>query len=333
MNAIGQIVYNLLNSQVFWVLLLVWAFICIAWVERWKPLFERLGKLFLKPVIFKPASISDDIPFYPRSFMEESANGLRDTLRKPFADIIKVFSGWISNQYRLVYDKDHPFRTLGHLLFFGSFLFFVLADAIAVANTLQVLGYWSGTMPPILARFDLAVFGGSLLALIIGIVHVSEIQSADSEFSRWSERDTRTKALARAFSFLVALLSLITLIAWALFRLIELGKLQSNPILDTILNWILFGLVPINSALGAAITFSEAMIGFVVAGVLIEWILIGILYLIDYAVTILGTILPFVFDLVYRLVYIVVDILQWFITTPVQLVMLPFRLIAKTFSN
>ncbi|MBI2758036.1 MAG: hypothetical protein HYX49_05095 [Chloroflexi bacterium] len=333
MNAIGQIIYNLLNSQVFWVLLLIWIFICIAWVERWKPLFERLGKLFLKPVIFKPALILDDIPFYPRSFMEESANGLRDTLRKPFSDIIRVFSGWVGNQYQLIYDRERPFRTLGHILFFGSFLFFVLADAIAVANTLQVLRYWSGTMPPILTRFDLAVFGGSLLALIIGIVHVSEIQSNNSEFSRWSERDNRTKALTRAFSFLVALLSLITLIAWALFRLIELGKLQSNPILDTILNWILFGLVPINSALGAAITFSEAMIGFVVAGVLIEWILIGILYLIDYAATILGTILPFVFDLAYRLVYIIVDILQWFITTPVQLVMLPFRLIAKTFSN
>lgn len=330
-NTLNQIIYNLLDSQVFWVILLVWVFICIAWVERWKPLLERLGRLFLKPVIFKPANPPDDVPFYPRSFMEESANGLRDTLRKPFADIIQVFSRWISSQYRLVYDRNHPFRTLGHFLFFGSFLFFVLADAIAVANTLQVLGYWSGTMPYILTRFDVAVFGGSLLALIIGIVHVAEIQSAESEFSRWSERDERTKTLTRAFSYLVALLSLITLIAWALFRLIELGKLQSNPVLDTILNWVLFGLVPINSALGAAITFSEAMIGFVVAGILVEWALIGALYIIDYVVTILGTILPFMLDLAYRLLYIVIDVFQWFITTPIQLVMLPFRLIATTF--
>lgn len=325
--------YNLLNSQAFWVVIAAWAFVCIAWTERWKPVLGRLGKLFLKPVIFKKDPDPNNLPFYPRDFMEESASGFRDTLRKPFSDIITFLSEWFGNRTELIYSREHAFRTLGYILFLVSFLFFILADSIAVANTLVVLNLWAGELPDLLGRFDIAVFGGSLLALIIGMVLVFEMQSANSEFSRWSDRDIRTKALARAIAFLVTLLSLITLIAWALFRLIELGRLDSNPILDGALNWVLFGLVPINSALAAAISFPEAMIGFLVIIVFVGWVAVGILYLLDYVATIIGSIAPYLFDISYRLIYVVVDLLQWFISTPVQLFLLPFRLIAGMVSG
>lgn len=330
----AEIFYNLLNSEAFWVVIAVWVFICIAWTERWKPVLDRLAKLFVMPVIFKKNDRpNSDVPFYPRSFLEDSANGFRDTLKQPFTDLIKVVSNWFSQLASLVYSKEHPFRTLGYLLLLVCFLFFVLADSIAVANTLVVLDLWSGTLPAILGRFDIAVFGGSLLALIIGMALVFEIRSSKSEFSQWSERDERTKALALGVALLVTLLSLITLIAWALFRLIALGQLDSSPFLDGVLNWVLFGLVPINSALAAAITFLEAIRGFLVLVVLFGWIIIGILYLVNYVVTILGTILPFFFDIVYRSVYTALDILQWLISTPIQAVLLPFKLIAKVFSG
>ncbi|MBI3173210.1 MAG: hypothetical protein HYZ25_05790 [Chloroflexi bacterium] len=331
MNNMAEFFYNLLNAQAFWVVLAVCFFICIAWVERWRPLLERLGKLVVKPVIFKKDSEPNNVPFYPRSLIEDSANGFRDTLRKPFADVIVVVSNWFTKLASLIYSKDHPFRTLGFLLLLGCFSFFVLADAIAVANTLVVLNLWAGTLPDLLGRFDFAVFGGSLLALIIGLALVFEMRSDRSEFTPWSERDAQTKALALGIALLVTLLSFLTLIAWALFRLIELGRLESNPFLDGLLNWVLFGLVPINSALAAAITFFEAMRGVLVLFLLIGWILIGLLYLLDYGVTILGTLVPFIFDLVYRVIYIVFDILQWFISTPIHAVLLPFRLIATIF--
>lgn len=329
----AEIFYNLLNSQAFWVVMAVWLIICIAWTERWRPVFERLGRLVIKPVIFREDPEPDNVPFYPRKFLEDAANGFRDTLKQPFTDLIKVVSRWFSNLTGLIYSKDHPFRTLGYLILLACFLFFVLADAIAVANTLVVLDLWAGELPEILGRFDLAVFGGSLLALIIGMALVFEIRSSSSEFSPWSERDKQTRALAQGVAFLVTLLSLLTLIAWALFRLIELGRLESSPFLDGLLNWVLFGLVPINSALAAAITFLEAIRGILVLFVVVGWALIGVLYIVNYLATILGSILPFFVDILYRIIYIVIDLLQWIVSTPIQAIFLPFRWIAGSMSS
>lgn len=325
--------YNLLNSTAFWVIVAVWFFICIAWVERWRPVIDRLGKLFLKPVIFREDPNPENVPFYPRKLLEDVANGFRDTLKRPFADLIRAFSGWIDNIVNVMHNRDHPFRTFGYLLFLASFLFFVLADAIAIANTLAVIGISFGAIPEILTRFDIAVFGGSLLALIIGMVLVFEIRSTASEFSRYSDKDGRTKALYLGIALLVAVLSFITLIAWAFFRLIAIGEMDSNPILNGILNWVLYGLVPINSALAAAITFPEAIRGIAVLGILVGWLFTGVLYLLDYAATILGSLLPFIVDLLYRLLYIIIDILQWLISTPIQAILLPFKWIFTIFKG
>ncbi len=329
----AEILYNLLNSQAFWIIVAIWLVICIAWTKRWRPLIGRLGLLVMKPVIFQEDPEPENIPFYPRRFLERVANGFRDTLTQPFTDIIRVVSNWFSNLSALIYSKEHPFRTLGYLLLLVCFLFFVLADAIAVANTLVVLDLWAGELPEILGRFDLAVFGGSLLALIIGMALVFEIRSSSSEFTIWSERDKQTKALAQGVALLVTLLSLLTLVAWALFRLIELGRLESTPFLDGLLNWVLFGLVPINSALAAAITFLEALRGLMVIFILIGWALLGALYIANYLATILGSVLPFLLDFFYRLIYIGIDLLQWLITTPIQAIFLPFSLIGKMISG
>lgn len=329
----AEIFYNLLNSQAFWVVVAVWIVICIAWVERWQPLVKRLGWLVMKPVIFQEDVEPESIPFYPRRFLEKVANGFRDTLKQPFTDLIRLVSEWFSKIGALIYSKEHPFRTLGFLLLLICFLFFVLADAIAVANTLVVLDLWAGALPELLGRFDLAVFSGSLLALVIGMALVFEIRSTASEFTLWSDRDKQTKALAQGVVLLVTLLSFLTLVAWALFRLIELGRLESSPFLDGLLNWVLFGLVPINSALAAAITFLEALRGLLVIFIIVGWVIVLVFYIANYLATILGSILPFLVDFVYRLVYILFDLLQWFITTPIQAVFFPFRLIGKLISG
>lgn len=332
----AELIYNLLNSQAFWVVAVVWVVICIASIERWKPLIERLGRLVIMPVIFKEAPEPKDlepVPFYPRKFMEDSANGFRNMLTQPFTNIIIAVSGWLSRLGTLIYSREHPFRTLGYLMLFTCFLFFVLSDAIAVANTLVVLDLWAGTLPEILGRFDLAVFGGSLLALIIGMALVFEIRSLSSEFTSWSNRDKQTKALAYGIALLVTFLSLLTLVAWALFRLIELGRVDSTPFLDGLLNWVLFGLVPINSALAAAIIFLEALRGLFVIFIFTGWIIVGIFYVANYLATILGSILPFLVDVVYRLAYIVIDLFLWFISTPIQTVLSPFRSIFKSMTT
>lgn len=102
----AEIFYNLLNSQAFWVVIAIWVFICIAWTERLKPLLSRLGKLVVKPVIFDEDSNPNDIPFYPRRFLEKSSTGFRKTLQQPFSDLIRVVIGWFSNIAKLIYAND-----------------------------------------------------------------------------------------------------------------------------------------------------------------------------------------------------------------------------------
>lgn len=329
----NEILYNLLNSEAFWIILAIWLFACIAWTERWKTLLERIGKLVMKPIIFKEDPNPDNVPLYPRALFEDVSNGLRETLRQPFTDFINWMRERGNGLKSLIYSGDHPFRTFGYILLLAFLVFFVLADAIAVANTLYVLGLWQGVMPELLTRFDLAVFGGSLAALIIGLAMVLEIRSKVSEITYWSERDERVQSLVMGASLLVTVLSFVTLIAWALFRMIELHIISSSSFLNGILNWILFGLVPINSALAAAIVFLDGLRGVIVMGVLMVWIVIAVLYLLDYVVTIFGSIGPFLFDIAYRIVYIIIDVFQWFVTTPVHVIILPFKLIAGIFTG
>jgi hypothetical protein len=325
--------YNLLNSEAFWVIAAIWIFVCVVWTERWRTLLGRIGKLVMKPIIFKTDTNPDNIPFYPRTLFEDVSNGLRDKLRQPFKDIIRVVGEFVIKMKSMIFSEEHPFRTLGFFLLLALFIFFVFADAIAVANTLFVLGLWQGEMPELLTRFDIAVFGGSLAALIIGLAIVLEIRSEISEFTLWSERSERVRSLVMGASLLATVLSFTTLIAWALFRMIELHIISSTPILNGILNWILFGLVPINSAIAAAIVFIDALRGVVVVGVIVGWVVIGILYLLDYTATILGSIGPFFFDIAYRIIYLIIDILQWLFTTPIHAIVLPFKLIAGIFTG
>lgn len=329
----NEFLYNLLNSEAFWVIVAIWLFVCVVWIARWKMLLERIGKLVMKPIIFKTDSDPDNVPFYPRTLFEDVSNGLRDKLRQPFTDIIRVVREFVIKMKSMIFSEEHPFRTLGYFLLLAMFIFLVLADAIAVANTLFVLGLWQGEMPELLTRFDIAVFGGSLAALIIGLAIVLEIRSDVSEFTYWSERSEHVRSLVMGASLLVTVLSFTTLIAWALFRMIELHIISSTPILNGILYWVLLGLVPINSAIAAAIVFFDAFRGVVVVGVLVGWVMIGILYLLDYAATIFGSVGPFFFDIAYRIIYLIIDILQWFFTTPVHAIVLPFKLIARIFAG
>lgn len=179
----SELLYNMVNSQSFWIFSIVWIFVCIAWVERWKPPLYRIEKIISKPIIFKRDPDSKNIPFYPRSFMEDSAHGFRDTLREPFINLIKIISDWLSNLSIVLHSKNYFFRILIYIV------------------------------------------------LLIG------------------------------------------------------------------------------------------------------WLVVGVLYIVDYALKILGTLIPFAFDITYRLVYALVDSLQWLITTPIQAILSPFHRISESFTG
>lgn len=325
MNAFGEILYNLLHTPMFWIIIALWAFILIAWTSRFKAVLDRIGKLIIKPVIFRKDPEPRNVPLYPREFMEEVAIPFRDTLRKPFAASLKGLSEWIkTNLHALIFDKKHPFRFAATLLFLALFILFVIADVIAVANTLALLDLYSGQLTGWIAKYDLAVLAGSLAALLVGFIITFELFEKESMFTDISEKSETGRGVYRGFALLVMLLALFSLLTWALSRQLQLGKIESTPFLQGIVDWVLFGVVPINSALAAAVIFQYAFKGVLAIFCGICWIVVAIIWILDYAATIIGVVIPFIFDVAYRLIYAIVDILQWFISTPVQAILLPF---------
>ncbi len=314
-----ETLYNFLASDAFPIILVLWIFVAVFWIERWKKVLARTITLMKEPQIFRKDH-SSDIPLYPRSFFSESANNLRDTLQDPFSRIAEAVLKAVKYIIGIAYKEEHKVRIFGYILFFSAFVAFVLADAIAVANTLFVMGFLAD-MPALLGRFDIAVFGGSLLALIISIELVMfELQGDKSILTNFSDEGRRQKTLALAMSFIVLVLSIFTLVVWALARLIETGEISSSPFLDGIVQWTLYGVVPINSALAAGVVFLQAVFGFLLIVAAIFYSFVVIIYLLNYLAKVIGSFFPYMFDVVYRILYVALDVIVWFIFTPIFVV-------------
>lgn len=311
--------YNFLVSDAFPIIFALWAFVAIFWIERWKKVLSRVVMLVKEPQIFL-RDHNSDIPLYPRSFFSDSANNLRDMLQDPFSKIAEAIMIAVKYIIGIAYKEDHKERIFGYILFFCAFVAFVLADAIAVANTLFIMGFLTD-MPSLLGRFDVAVFGGSLLALIISIeLVIFELQGDKSRLTNFSDEGKRQKTLALAMSFMVLVLSIFTLIVWALARLIQTGEITSSPFLDGIVQWTLYGVVPVNSALAAGVVFLQAVFGFLLIIAAVLFFIVVAVYLMNYLAKVIGTFFPYIFDVIYRIVYIALDIIFWFVFTPVFVV-------------
>lgn len=311
-----ETLYNFLTSDAFPIIFALWVFVAVFWIERWKKVLSRAVNLVREPQIFRQDHDSD-IPLYPRSFFSESANNLRDILQDPFSKVAGSILNAVKYIIGIAYKEEHKVRIIGYILFFCAFAAFVLADAIAVANTLFILGFLAD-MPDLLGRFDVAVFGGSLLALIISIeLVIFELQGDKSILTNFSDEGKRQKSLALAMSFIVLVLSIFTLIVWALARLIRTGDISSSPFLDGIVEWTLYGIVPINSALAAGVVFLQAVYGFLLIISAVLYLFVVLVYLLNYLAKVIGTFFPYLFDVLYRIIYIALDVLFWFVFTPV----------------
>lgn len=311
-----ETLYNFLASDAFPIILVVWIFIAVFWIERWGKVLSRIISLVKEPQIFKQDHNSD-IPLYPRSFFSESANKLRDILQDPFSKISEAILNAAKYIIGIAYEKEHKVRMFGYILFFSVFAAFVLADAIAVANTLFVMGFLVD-MPALLGRFDIAVFGGSLLALIISIeLVVFELQGDRSVLTNYSDKGKRQKTIALAMSFIVLTLSIFTLMVWALARLIKTGEISSSTFLNGIVQWTLYGVVPVNSALAAGVVFLQAVYGFLIIIAAVLYCFVVVVYFLNYLAKVIGTFFPYVFDVIYRIIYIIFDITIWLVFTPV----------------
>ena len=190
----AQFFYNLLHWQYFGILAIVWVVIDLIWIGRWKALIERIGKLITKPWIFVHDEASGDPPLYPREFLEQLALNSRRNNKSQIDSKKQANSkskddpadeGTLASFANVlrgrVFDKDNPMRTLGYVLALAFFVFFIIADAITIANTMVLLGLMSFPSTSILARLDFAILGGALLSAIVGVWMLVEMTGTEGE--------------------------------------------------------------------------------------------------------------------------------------------------------
>lgn len=318
-----QLLYDILNWQYFGIFAVIWIIVDLVWVGRWKSLIGRLGKLITKPWIFKKDKEPHEPPLYPREFLEQLALNSR---RENKADVatttgteprnVGPLTEWIDAQRKRVFDPENPIRSLGYVMSLGFFVFFLIADAITVAATLDLMGLISlAALPPILQRLELAILGGALLSTVVGVWMLVEM-SGNGELVNTNLTPAQKK-IYKVFSVVVTLFAAVVMVALAVQRLISLGELQASPTTKLILSFVLYGLLAINNSLAAALTFQPAASGFIVILYLLVLLIIGLL-----------PVFAFLADVIWRAVYVLVDIVVWVLFTP--LIAIPYG-IAKVF--
>lgn len=297
--SILQFLYTLFQWQYFGILVILWIVIDLIWVDRWKSLIGRLGKLIIKPWIFSRDKEPNAPPLYPRELLEQLALNIRQEAKSG-----DTFQKWIRAQGDRVFDAYNPLRSLGYVLALVFLIFFLLANAIFIANTLILLGLM-GEVPPLLQRLDLSIIGGTFLSAIVGVWILIEM-SGKSELINTDILSDAQKTIFKMLSVLVTIFSFAGMIALAAQRLISLGYLQATASTDLILSFILYGILAINSSLSAALVFQQAMSGLFVVTYLIIALINGFLPVLIFSV-----------DILWRTAYIIVDLVLWAVFTPI----------------
>ncbi len=311
--------YNIFASATFPVFALIWLVIAIGYKSRRDALIFQLGNLLAKPIIFE-RDISGSLEFYPRVFFEAVSVAFRDSLYLPFKSIINAFTNFILMQAKLIYNPDKPMRVLGYGFFFISFVLFIYADAIAVANNLIVVGVLAPQIPSFLQHYEIAVAMSSLMCVVVSLLILGEIQSPFSMYSDWNEKGSSSRRLALFLTSLSLTLGIIVVLGLALLRLQTLQVLSNSKEISSFINLTFSFLVPLNSALAAALTFSDAMKGLFLLMICIQWIIVGAIYTLNYLLAGLGYVIPIILDYLYRLLYLVLSVVSYAIVTPLDVI-------------
>jgi hypothetical protein len=323
--------YNLLNSAGIYYVIGIWLLICIAWKSRRETFIARLVDLVSKRIIFEKDDQPKSIPLYPRSFLERVAVEFQKAMVMPLDGIIKGAKGWLSGLIKLIYTRDRPWRTFGYVLFLVLMLVFVLSDAIAIANALDVAGWIPYALPAILQRYEIAAAMGSLFAIITGVFVFSEINRETSIFTDWDRTEGLWKKLARSMAVFLIIFGFLVVIFFGIRRFDALGYISSiSSTTNTLVDVVILIIVPLNTVVATALIAEEGFKGFLMIVIALLAILIGLLYVLNYLANLLGYVLPFALDVIWRIVLFAVFIIAYVVVTPIDWVIwvlgYPFRM-------
>lgn len=320
-----QFFYDTINTiynwQYFGITSILWVSVDVLWISKWQALLSRIRRLITKPSVF---SIDEDIVndskyslIYPRSFLEDLAQ--RKETKKTTLNSEETF---FSKQREEVFNKKYPLRTPSYIVFLLFFLLFIWADSIVVSQTLELMGFRPDFLPEQLNKLEVALLAGAVFAAALGIwmwVETSGDSERPSKNLPLEDFSRNQLGILGNFSRIIVAISFLVAIAFSFQRLIELGTIESTATVEIILSFILYGLVAINCFIAAAITLTYALQGILV-----------ILYLVSDILTAILPLLSFILDIIWRIVHILLDIVIWFLFTPILAIPELIRLFVRT---
>lgn len=291
------ILYNLVNSPWFWIFVAVWVILGVV-RRQWEALVGRLRLLVSRPPISKDTPDEDrkNDGFYP------------GWLFVYLARVLNSFANLVKGQHDIVWTSAHKMRTPTYLLLLICALAFGFADYIAIANGLSVFVDVDILLTPfVIASYGLAVGIATFLSAIVGFLIIFQANAQDPDLiDLGDDMKSNNKRIAKMTSLFIILIALFVGVFIGIKKLIVLGFVADSPMIENFAQFGVHVLILINGTLSAGLIFNQAWHGVVLVGFIIAWVCIVVFevgrHLLDYVV---------------RLVIALLDILLYFIFTPI----------------
>ena len=290
------LLYNLINSQWFWIVIVIWGIVAFASVKREK-LAERILFLISRTPIDKddPDEMFENEGFYPGKVL------------RFFAIFLDTFKTTISEKKSEISESDNPVSFLAYFILLVSFGAFALADWIAIANGLSTFFDVDFLLTQfVIGAYGLAVGIATFLSLIIGFFVLYQAK-VDDPIMRWGEDTERdSRKFAQKISFFIVGIALLVGLFIGFQKLTSLGIIAQNSVVDFVAQFGVHVMILINGSLSAGLIFMEALFGVLVLALGVASILVVILtigrHLLDFAI---------------RIFIAGFDLIQYYIFTPI----------------
>lgn len=290
------LLYNLFNSQWFWIVVAIWGIVAFA-SEKRKALAKRILFLISRTPIDKddPDEMHENEGFFPGRIL------------RFFAIFLDRFKNYITEKKLELSDSDNPVSFLAYFILLVAFCAFALADWIAIANGLSTFFAVDLLLTPfVIAGYGLAVGIATFLSLIIGFFVLYQAKN-DDPIMRWGEDTERdSRKLAQRIAFVIVGIALLVGLFIGFQKLTTLGIIAQNSFIDFIAQFGVHVMILINGSLSAGLIFMEALFGVLVLALGVAWIIVILLtigrHLLDFAI---------------RSIIIGIDLITYYIFTPI----------------
>ncbi len=309
----------IIGSNWFVIVAVLWGATALANKGKRSDLKDQLSDIITKPAILRQSE-GEEQPIYSTERLEQIAKDVADRLITPVASLSQKISNWINSKHQTITSDDKPWKDFGYFIFLIMLVLFFIADAIAIANTLEAIDLLE-VVPKGLARYELAVAIGSFFTVIAGGL-VARDMFGKSEFSDWDEQHGLWKITAGFIALFLIVSGLLVVIALGLarYRLVVTLPASTDSQLEQIVIIVIFVLVPVNAVLATILIHSEGIKGSQIVFLFGAGILAAAINFWLYIVNIIGAMGVIGLDFIFRALIAMLFIVAFFFFTPLDAV-------------